>query len=146
MEEYNGKDSLPRTCTKGPNCIDHIWMTANVLENIHRAGFAPFDFIKASDHRGLYVDLYYKNVLDNSMHNLEPMKRRNLKSTIPGRVEKYIEVVQDQWEYHRITGRFLEIKNKLDKEVTEENIKEQNKLQRYLCMENANVVMYHFTA
>ena len=79
-----------------------------------------------------YVDLFYKNVLDDSMHNLEPMKRRNLKSTIPSRVEKYIEVVQDQWEYHRITGRFLEIQESMQTEVLEEHIVELNKLDKQI--------------
>ena len=138
MEEYIGREALPRTCTKGPNCIDHIWMTSNVLENIHQAGFAPFEFIKASDHRGIFVDLYYKNVLDDSMHNLEAMKRRNLKSTIPNRVEKYIGVVTEQWEYHKITGRFLEIQKSMEQQVTEENIKELNKLDKQIT----EIMMY----
>ena len=132
MEEYIGDDGLPRTCSKGPNCIDHVWMTSNALDNVHRAGFAPFNFIKDSDHRGLYVDLFYKNILENNEHNLEPTKRRNLKSTIPNRVEKYIEVVQDQWDYHNIDNRFYEIRDAMKEENIEENIVKLNNLDKQI--------------
>ena len=135
MEVYLGKDALPRTCNRGSNTIDHIWVTSNILSEVSSAGYAPFDFIDHSDHRGLYVDLKLKNILDENMFHLEPPRLKRLKSSIPMRVEKYLEIIEEQMKYHKIEKRYIDIYkdfhkngktvqneealNKLDSQITE---------------------------
>ena len=39
MKEYMSEQVLPRTSSnRGKHVIDHVWVTANVLEAVHRAG------------------------------------------------------------------------------------------------------------
>ena len=114
MKEYIGAQALPRTCLKGPRTIDHIWVTGNILNAIHSAGYAPFDFTKNSDHRGLYFDFHYKDILDSDVTTVEPYNRKRLKSTIPTRVEAYMKKINESWKYHKIEDRFMKIRDDLE--------------------------------
>ena len=115
MEEYVGADAMPRTCKKGSQAIDHIWITGNILSTIHSAGYAPFDFLKVSDHRGLFFDFYYKEILDDDLFHLESHSKKRLKSSIPARVEKYMEVILDKWEENKFEERFRKISQNFQK-------------------------------
>ena len=70
METYMCNVHLPRTCNRGSLAIDHIWVTANILESMHSAGYAPFQFLYPSDHRGIYFDLHFKDILDGNIYKL----------------------------------------------------------------------------
>jgi len=135
MEKWVGEQSMPRTWQRGGKAIDHIWATANVFPQIVRAGYAPFNTIKTSDHRGIYMDLEYANLLDKDSTDLARPKQQRLKSTIPTRVQKYVEDVLEKWKYHNISARYKSLRqefknqgktnllieelNKMDKQITE---------------------------
>ena len=53
MHEYVGDAAMPRTCNPGFQVIDYIWVIC----------YAPFNSIKHSDHRGIFIDLKIKNYL-----------------------------------------------------------------------------------
>ena len=114
MKEYLGAKALPRTCKKGPRTIDHIWVTGNVLQALHSAGYAPFGFIKDSDHRGLFMDFHYKDILDSDINKLEPHHRKRLQSSIPARTEQYMKKINESWAYHKIEERFHQIREDLE--------------------------------
>ena len=66
-----------------------MWVTSNVLAEITQAGYAPFGFIKDSDHRGLYMDIKMKNLLDEDVFQLKHHSQKRLKCSIPSRVDAF---------------------------------------------------------
>lgn len=94
-----------RSCSTGSTIIDGVWMSLDIQDNLIRSGFAPFDFIFSSDHRGIYFDIDMRQLLDHKNHNLLPSPYRRLKSRIPVRVNKYSDVVFDMWNKQNITDR-----------------------------------------
>ena len=100
---------LPRTFIHGSKAIDHIYVTTKVSNAITNAGFAPFHFIKESDHRGMYIDLDYRQVLDDHIFMLPSPKQIRLKHTIPSRTKKYHEVIENMWESQNIDKRFRKV-------------------------------------
>ena len=129
MQEYIGEDVMPRTCNRGAKAIDHIWTTANVYDEITQAGYAPFNFIKSSDHRGLFIDLKMTNLLDENMFHLEHISKKRLRCSIPSRVKKYMDNLQAKWEFNKIEERFKKLQDEFKNEgPTEENVRKLNNL------------------
>ena len=86
-----------------------MWTTPYISRHILNCGLAPFDFIYASDHRGLYMDLDLKHVLDANNIQIQPMPYRRLTSTIPKRTELYRKEVNLKWENHRIRDKINDL-------------------------------------
>ena len=57
MGEHLGTKSLPRIHSRGSKSIDHVWATRHIIDNVTRAGYAPFSHVMDSDHRGLFFDI-----------------------------------------------------------------------------------------
>ena len=93
MQNKLGTDNLPRTHCRGNGAIDHVWVTAAMLPSIVHAGYAPFDFIGNSDHRGIYVDINLCELLDFNSVPLQCLSNRRLQTSIPKRVDKYIQLL-----------------------------------------------------
>ena len=55
MNEWIESD-LPKTWNRGITAIDHVYTTIDVFKSIRKAGFAPFDVISLSGHRGIFFD------------------------------------------------------------------------------------------
>ena len=103
---------LPRTHKRGKEAIDHIFVTPNVIQHITRAGIAPFDFGLQSDHRPLMFDLDLGGLLDPSVNMITPYHCRRLKTTVPKRMEKYLEMLNELWDFHKIDDRIIRVANK----------------------------------
>ena len=118
-----------RSCSSGSTIIDGVWMSQNVYQRVTRKGFAPFDFIFSSDHRGLYFDIDIRDLLDNTCHNLILPTYRRLKSRIPTRVQKYSDIVFTLWEEYHITDRISHIKHTSNNcKLSPELIQDLNKI------------------
>ena len=105
-------DTLPRTHKRGTQAIDHIFVTPNVLAYVSQAGIAPFDYGLKSDHRALFFDLDLGGLLDPSFQIISPYHCRRLKTTVPRRMEKYLETLSDLWEFHNIDQRIILVATK----------------------------------
>ena len=130
----NTKD-VPRTHVRGSGAVDHIWVTKFLLDNIKRAGMAPFGSIYESDHRGMYLDIDENILFDKDEIKVTYKDFRRLQTSIPKRVEKYTKYLETAWRKHAIDKKFEQIStmslenpdlnklgealNKLDKQITE---------------------------
>ena len=83
MQHRLKSTSLPRTHRRGSQAIDHLWISASSLNSVRACGYAPFDFIGQSDHRGLYMDIHIGSILDADIYNFQPTKHRNQKQLFP---------------------------------------------------------------
>ena len=113
MQDKLGTAEMPRTHKRGSSAIDHVWVTAALLPAIAQAGFAPFDFLGSSDHRGICFDVDLEQLLDFNVIPLQNFPHRRLQSKIPKRVQKYIEKLENQWKLYNIDERLREINDKL---------------------------------
>ena len=101
--------ALPRTYSRGKAAVDHAWTSKYVLDNIVRAGIAPFGFLYESDHRGMFID-----VDDTMLFSPEDSKIiyhdfRRLKSTVPKRIKKYMKHIDSEWDIQKIDVRYLKL-------------------------------------
>ena len=124
---------LPRTYVGGIEAIDHIWASPVVSENISLAGFAPFYYKLYSDHRAIIFDINLKNILDEDIIHIPTFATRILKTSNPERVQKYNEVLKDQWEYHKVQEKFTSLTSQFQKQGnTEANVIKLNNLDKMI--------------
>ena len=81
MAHHLDSKELPRTFNRGKNAIDHVYVTRNILEHTHHAGFAPFDEGFITDHRGLFFDLHENLLFPNDSENSNRMTPNESEST-----------------------------------------------------------------
>ena len=118
-------NKLPRTHRRGSEAIDHVWVTAFLMPSIKKAGFAPFDFLGSSDHRGICFDVNIDELLDFNVIPLQSMPHRRLQSNIPKRVTKYLDILTKKWKDFNISERFRNMQQKIkngDIETLEEDL------------------------
>ena len=91
-----------RSYANGSSIIDGVWGTVSITDFILNCGFAPFQKIFKSDHRGFFLDLDITSFLDESFLHLPPAPYRRLKYTIPSRVKAYSDTCLKQWKSHNM--------------------------------------------
>ena len=124
---------LPKTWNRGKTSIDHVYMTVDVLRSVKKAGFAPFDLIAASDHRGLYFDVDIATLFDSKLHTVEPATFRKLQSSNLKRVQEYGKLVKEEWDNHKLDKRLTNIARDFREEgPTPANIKRLNDIDQHI--------------
>ena len=106
MQNRLGTNELPHTHKCGSSAIDHIWISASLM------------------------DLYLDEVLDANIFTMQPVKHRRLKATIPKRVNKYLDVLGEKWEDQNIDGRFSKLLHKIETNSIDDLPYETNKIDK----------------
>ena len=118
---------LPKTWNRGKEAIDHVYMSADVTKSVKKAGFAPFEFMALSDHRGIFFDIDSSILFEEKMHNIEPSKFRKLQSSNIKRVREYNKIIEREWTNHKIEKRLQLLVDLIKCEgMTEDNIRKLN--------------------
>ena len=136
-------DRLPRTYRNGSKCLDHIYTTMKIYESLTSCGIAPFHYLQKSDHRGCYVDIDLKHILDTGDLSIMPASLRRLKMNSVKGIQKYEEQIQDEIVNHKYIKKIDDLKkrfedtldssvleadlNKLDDEITASMLNAENK-------------------
>ena len=115
MQAKLNTPNLPRTHKRGSQAIDHVWATASLLPAIPKAGFAPFDFLGSSDHRGICFDVDLDQLLDFNVVPLQAQPHRRLQANKPKRVTKYIENLTKKWKHFNIDARLEKNHNNISR-------------------------------
>ena len=84
-------------------------MTVDVFKAVRKAGYAPFDVISLSDHRGIFFDLDMSNLFDEVLHSTIPANFRRLQSSNVKSVLVYNKLLKQEWEKHNIDSRLERI-------------------------------------
>jgi len=98
-----------RSYERGKNIIDGAWMSCTLLPNITHRGIAPFYTIFESDHRGIYIDLDLKHILDSPPIEFQQLHFRRLQSSIPRRTKAYASIVQRRWKQQNIHEKITHV-------------------------------------
>ena len=124
---------LPKTHKEGSKAIDHIWGTSDVVSNVEACGYAPFNAISFSDHRGVFVDINLQNLLPEHEIKLPQVQCRTLKSTNPRRVKDYNKLLKQRWDHGNIDAKWKIIKANIQKTGnTPSNSAQVNKLDQLI--------------
>ena len=76
---------------------------------IEKVGLAPFYKMFTSDHRGCFMDIDLKYILEEPPIELKHIKFRRPQSSIPRRTQSYANVVKGQWEKRKIRENILNL-------------------------------------
>jgi len=114
MLKINEGNNKYRSYDRGKNIIDGAWMSCTLLPHITNRGVAPFNTIFESDHRGIYIDLDLKQILDSPPIEFQHIQFRRLQSSIPRRTKAYASIVQKRWEQQKIHEKIDNIANNHD--------------------------------
>ena len=101
MSQINEENKY-RSYDRGKNIIDGAWMSCTLLPHITNRGIAPFYTIFESDHRGMYIDLNLKHILDSPPIEFQQLHFRRLQSSIPRRTKAYASIVQRRWKQQKV--------------------------------------------
>jgi len=111
-----------RTQDRGKNIIDGIWMSYTLLPCVRRLGVAPFSKMFTSDHRGMYMDLKLRHILDTPDIEFRQVHMRKLQVSIPRRTNEYIKRVLEKWNQHKLEDKIrmlMETQNNMTNEELE---------------------------
>ena len=129
MMERRLKRSLPTTWNRGRAAIDHVYMTIDVMKSVRKAGYAPFDSIALSDHRGIFFDLDMGSLFDEELHATMPAQFCRLQSSQVKRVVEYNKLFQKEWDHHKIDKKLDSIAMSIKSQgPTEDNVLRLNNL------------------
>ena len=121
--------ALPKTWNRGKAAIDHVYMTVDVIKAVKKAGYAPFDVVALSDHRGIFFDLDMRLLFDEELYSTVPAQFRRLQSSNVKSVQQYNKLFTQEWDKHRIDNRLETILMRIKKEgPTAELIKRLNNI------------------
>jgi hypothetical protein len=101
----------PATYKRGKNQIDYILTTLSVMAAMRRTGIFPYDSIFQCDHRACYIDLDVDTLLREVPSSIAPPQYMGLRTQDPRIVNKYIELLQKQINYHRLSDKASYIHN-----------------------------------
>ena len=123
VKDFVHTETTARSWFRGRHLIDGVWCTQSIRSNISSLGYAPFTFEIHSDHRGMYVDFNAIQILDENDAALTPLPYRRLRSSIPKRVQKYVDAVGDSWFIYNIYDKVNQLEDSFKRDgPTETNI------------------------
>ncbi len=99
----------PTTYSRGPNRIDYILVSSNILPTVIRSGMLPFDSVFISDHRPCFVDFKASTLFKDVTPDIAPAKRRGLQLQDPRIVGKYLLYLNKQLTYQKIEEKVQDL-------------------------------------
>jgi hypothetical protein len=101
----------PATYSRGSTRIDYILVSHALVPSVQRSGIMPFDAIFPSDHRLCYVDFHGIQLFQDETSNIAPFQFRQLKLYDPRIVDRYLEALHEQMEYHNLHEKIDRLHN-----------------------------------
>ena len=110
--ERHGPSNCPATCASNSHRvpIDAILISESI--NIESGGFLGFDEGARSDHRALWIELSFEEILNYSSPPLHCKGRRRLNTRDPRLVDAYCKKVENRLRQTRIPAKLFEIEAK----------------------------------
>ena len=105
--------TLPSTYDRGPNCLDLLAGSNNIIEKVQATGFMPFYIPFCTDHRLGFVDLDTNKLFGR-------IKKDTTKEIFHGfhtknvyKCNEYLTELEEQFERHKIFQKVAEIKQRV---------------------------------
>ena len=106
---HHGLEDEIETQSRGTKRLDYAFGTPLIAESIVRIGLTPYNFILASDHRGLFIDFRVDSFLGGDPNPLMSPALRGIRSTNPKQCRKYVQAVTDYLASHHVITRAAEL-------------------------------------
>jgi hypothetical protein len=102
---HHGLDEEIETFSWGSKRLDYAFGTQELAESIVRIGITPYNFVIASDHRGLFIDFNIDAFLGGDPSHLMSPSLRGIKSNSPKQCRKYVEALSKYLTSHKVFER-----------------------------------------
>jgi exonuclease III len=104
-----GTTLAPNTYQRSQNRLDYALVSPHLLPTIKTAGYDPFGYRLASDHRGFYIDFDSQQLFSYQPSPLASIPKRDFHSKQPGVIHKYIVAATSHLESHNIEARLKDL-------------------------------------
>jgi hypothetical protein len=111
---HHGMDGEVETYSRGTKRLDYAFGTQELAESIVRIGITPYNFVVASDHRGLFIDFDVDAFLGGDPSHLMSPALRGIKSNSPKQCRKYVEALTKYLTDHKVFERATRIQTQTD--------------------------------
>ena len=109
---FNHEDELKPSYQRGRKVIDHIGMSSIQTRNIVKAGQLPHGMgFSNSDHRGLFVDLDYRDEMKVTVEEIATRENRRLVSKNKKWTAVYTKEMLEQYQHHDLYNRTTKLWN-----------------------------------
>jgi hypothetical protein len=102
---HHGMEGEVETHSRGSKRLDYVFGTQELAESIVRIGVTPYNFVIASDHRGLFIDFNIDAFLGGESSHLMSPALRGINSNSPKQCRKYVEAVTTYLTKHSVFER-----------------------------------------
>ena len=112
IQQHPGS-TLPSTYDRGPNCLDIIAWTHNVIEIVQATGFLPFYIPFCTDHRLGFVDLNVKQLFGSNKKDTTKEIFHGFHTKNVHKCNEYLNELEEQYERHRIFQKVATMKQRI---------------------------------
>ena len=98
-------ENLPPTNPTANRTIDYILGTQKILTAMVALGATPYNKEMLGDHRGLYLDLDIKTLLQNTTIDQNRSLARRLQSTDKASKKRYLDNLREKFKHHKVSER-----------------------------------------
>ena len=105
------KEDIPATYARGRKRLDYVFVTPKVMESIERSCMLPFYTVFGGDHRPVLIDFNATILFGDDSYEVQRAKSRGLKLEDPRIADNYLELMQQQLNYHKIYDKNEAIKD-----------------------------------
>ena len=126
---------LPSTYDRGPNCLDIIAGTQNVVEIVQATGFLPFYIPFCTDHRLGFVDLNVRKLFGSTKQDTTKEIFHGFHTKNVYKCNEYLNELEEQFERHKIFQKVITMKQRIDTYLSspQHTTKEKEKLINEVC-------------
>ena len=110
----NGTNCLA-TFSRGSTKIDHILVSRDLLSAVKAAGILPFHHGIHSTHRGLFVDLDLRGLIQQDFSPVPPLSARLLRTDQIRKVEKYQKAMMHHLQNQNVEAQINKLQYKFRK-------------------------------
>jgi hypothetical protein len=137
----------PSTYARGPNRLDYIFVSDDIIHAVTRSGILPLYSVFTGDHNACYVDIDATLLFAEPTYHIALPSHRGLQLRDPRKVTACIKILLEQTEYHKIyekvsdlfqsaiegnwTPTHTEIYEKLDTILTESMLYAERTITKY---------------
>ena len=107
-----GTSLYPSTYINGKRRLDYALASPSVLAAVTRAGYDPYNYRVAGDHRGFFLDLDTRILFSSDTPSLAPPSQRSFSAQDPASVVTYVNAKAKYLRNHNFSARIKRLETR----------------------------------
>ena len=109
QSETHGLQAEVPTYCRSQKRIDYILTTPNVIKCVTKCGIERLNAGIISDHKGMYLDINFKDLMKGELKESSATEGRKIISTRPTVIQKYKDKLQEHLKANQVWDRLAEL-------------------------------------